>query len=201
MTQDNQFGSSGAPVAGQVSPEERAAGVATSEEKQANDALAGSEVEAPPEGFVAYVASEEFATSRFLVKAGEPKYRPQEGMTSPGLRLREGDVWAVFTAGILVSDDPLVIAWCEAHPTRCRRSDDPMTKSWATLKGLSADRANRERLLATDEIDADAAFPPNALDSALAAQAAKEGSAGANAVRDAEISRESAAKVAAGSGS
>lgn len=188
----SEYGNSGAPAAGSVTAEERTGAASSPEEKAANAALLKEEIAPSPEGVVAYVAADEFATSRFLVKAGEPKYRPQEGVTSPGLRLREGDVWAVFTAGILVTEDPLVIAWCEDNPTKCRRSDDPMTKSWATLKGLSADKANRERLVPTDEIDADAAFPPHALDHALAAQAAKEGSTGSEQVRNAEISRQSA---------
>jgi hypothetical protein len=101
-------------------------------------------------------------------------------------------VWAIFTAGILTTDNPLVIAWCEDHPERCRRSDDPMTKPWATLKALSTNRANRERSIPSEEMDADAAFPPHVLDNTLAAQAAKDGSAGAKQVQNAEISRQSA---------
>lgn len=192
---ENDIGSSSAPVAGSVTTEERVEATSSPEERAINDALLKENIAPPPDGVYAYVASDEFANSRFLVKAGDPIKSP----TSPGegsgiikLVKREGDVWAIFTAGILVTEDPLVIQWCEDNPTKCRRSDDPMTKSWATMKGLSTDKANRERLVPTDEIDADAAFPPHALDTALAAQAAKEGSAGAEQVRNAEISRQSA---------
>ena len=189
------FGDSGAPIGGSVTAEQRDEATSSPAERSANAALLKENIDPAPEGVVAYVASDEFANSRFLVKAGEySKTAPVAGSTSGIIPLvnRIGDIWAVFTAGILVTDDPLVIQWCEDHPTKCRRSDDPMTKSWATLKALSTDKANRERLVPTDEIDADAAFPPHALDNALAAQAAKEGSAGAEQVRNAEISRQSA---------
>jgi len=190
----SEFGNSGAPAAGSVTAEERAGSTSSPEERSANAGLLKEKINPAPEGVVAYVASDEFANSRFLVKAGEiTKAPPAAGSTSGIIPLvnRIGDVWAVFTAGILVTDDPLVIAWCEANTKKCRRSDDPMTKSWATLRALSTDKANRERLVPTDEIDADAAFPPHALDTDLAAQAAKEGSAGAEQVRNAEISRQS----------
>ena len=190
-----EYGDSGAPVAGSVSDEERAATADSPAERAANATLLKENIAPPEEGVYAYVACDEFANSRFLVKAGEPsKTAPVAGSTSGIIPLinRIGDVWAVFTAGILVTEDPLVIAWCEAHPKRCRRSDDPMTKSWATLKGLSTDKANRERLVPTDEIDADEAFPPHARDNDLAAQAAKDGSVGAMQVQNAENSRQSA---------
>lgn len=193
-------GNSGAPAAGSVSAEDRAASTASPEERSAGATLLKEEIAPPDEGVLAYVASDEHANSRFLVKAGVPtQAAPVAGSTLgiPPLVNRVGDVWAIFTAGILVTDDPLVIKWCEENPTKCRRSDDPMTKSWATLKALSTDKANRERLVPTDEIDADAAFPPHAIDHALAAQAAKEGSAGSEQVRNAEISRQSAIDTAA----
>ena len=190
-----EYGDSGAPAAGSVTGEERAGAASSPEERAAGTVLLKEEIAPPPDGVYAYVASDEFANSRFLVKAGEPtKAMPQAGSTAGIMPLvnRIGDIWAVFTAGILVTEDPLVIAWCEENQKKCRRSDDPMTKPWATIKGLSTDRANRERLVPTDEIDADAAFPPHALDHALAAQAAKEGSTGSEQVRNAEISRQSA---------
>ncbi len=190
-----EYGDSGAPAAGAVSSEEKAAAVATPVERAANATLLEEEIIPGSEDVVAYVAADEFANSRFLVQSGKPTPAPiVAGATSGVIPLinRIGDVWAVFTAGILVTDDPLVIEWCEDNPTKCRRSDDPMTKSWSTLKSLSTDRANRERLVPTDEINADEAFPPHALDTALAAQAAKAGSAGDEQVRNAEISRQSA---------
>ncbi len=195
MAEQEGYGDSRAPTAGSVTAEEREKSTASPDERAASASLLKEEIAPPDDGVFAYVASDEFANSRFLVKAGEyTKAAPAAGSTSGIVPLvnRVGDVWAIFTAGILVTDDPLVIAWCEDHPTRCRRSDDPMTKSWATLKALSTDKANRERLVPADEIDADAAFPPHALDTALAAQAAREGSAGAEQVKNAEISRQSA---------
>lgn len=189
-----QFGDSRAPQAGEVTAEQKEEQNFTPVERAAHNALLKESIDAPDDGVYAYVAADEHANSRFLVKAGKPtQVAAAAGSTSGIVPLvnRVGDIWAIFTAGILVTEDADVIKWCEARPHMCRRSDDPMTRSWATMKALSSHRANRERLVPTDEIDADIAFPALGLQSGLAEEAAKDGSAGAQQVRNAEISRQS----------
>jgi hypothetical protein len=190
MTQE--YGSSGAPTEGVVSSQQRQDATAD----QAGAAAAAQTLEKESvvaeaeDGLVAYVAAAEFANHRWLVKAGEPVYLRQEGATSPGMRSRDGDVWAKFVNGVLVTDKPEVIAWCEAHPTICRRETDPSTKAWATLKALQTRLANRERLLDPTEMNADESFPVNGAGN-LHEQPASPDSAGGQAVESARLSRES----------
>jgi hypothetical protein len=186
------YGDSGAPIEGVVSPEERTEHQTDASGAQAaNQQFQSEEVKvAPDSGLVAFVAAAEYANRDHLVVQGKPVYRPQEGATSPWMRSRDGDVWAKFVEGILVTDDLQVIEWCDAHPKICRRSDDPMTKSWATLKELQARRANREQLLDPSTMDADESFPPHLMDAARE-QAAKPDSPGGRLVESAEVSKHS----------
>ena len=161
------FGDSGAPAEGIVSPEQRAEAaqvVAGSKEAAAVFNPADAVVTSPDDDeLIAYVAAEAYANSRWLVKHGVAVKAPIGSGTTPGmipLVKREGDVWVKFVNSVMVTKDPLVIAWCEENTDKCRRSDDPTTKGWATLKSLKASRANREKLIDTTEMDADAAFPP-----------------------------------------
>ena len=189
-----QFGDSQAPQAGEVSAEQQAEQNFTPAERSAHNELLKENVAAPDDEIYAYEAADEHPKRRSRLKEGRHnKVAAAAGSTSGIVPLvnRTGDIWAVFTAGILVTEDPLVVTWCEVRPHMCRRSDDHMTRSWATMKALASHRANRERLVPTDEIDADIAFPASGLTSGLAAEAAKEGSAGAEQVRNAEISKQS----------
>ncbi len=188
------FGNSGAPEAGVVSPEQRQAdapdaqGAAAAAGKLDKDTIA---VEAD-DGLVSYVAAAQHANSRWLVKAGEVvKTAIPAGVTTGIIPLvkREGDIWAKFINGVMVTDDPVVIDWCASHTTICRRSDDPSTKGWATLKGLQARKANREQLIDASEMDADEAFPAD-LTSHIRNEAAKSGSPGSDAVENAELTKE-----------
>ncbi len=192
------FGDSGAPSAGEVDSAERAdATDGVQGRKQASAKFQSEEAVAlVDEGLVAYVAAEEHANSRWLVVPGKAIAAPITAGGTPGmipLVRREGDVWAKFINGVMVTDNADVIEWCKNHTKICRRSDDPMTKSWATLKSLQARRANRERLLDSSEMDADEAFPAGMIGS-LQEQAAKSGSPGAAAVESAETTKESIAQ-------
>ena len=198
------FGNSGAPTEGTVTGEQRAE--ASKDAAGTTQAAAGfkpeDEVAKAEDELVAYVAAEEYANSRWLIKPGKPVAAPIGSGTTPGmipLVKREGDVFAKFVNGVLVTKDPDILKWCSEHTTVCRRSDDPMTKGWATLKSLQAKRANRESLIDTSEMDADEAFPPGLVGSAkeiAAAHAAKAGSAGDEAVKNAETTKESVAQAA-----
>ena len=189
----SDYGNSGAPTEGTVKPEERAAATEhVTGTKTATEQFSDEIVQAPgnPE-LVAFVASSEHANRDWLVVQGTPVYKKEEGATSPGMRSRDGDVWAKFVDGILVTDDPRVIAWCDENTKICRRADDPMTKSWATIKALQARRANREQILDSSEMDADASFPVGGAGELVTkAEAAKSNSAGDTLVESALLTKE-----------
>lgn len=198
-----QYDGSGAPEAGVVSPEARREAREDDADAQgAAQHFQREEVVVPPEeGLVAYVAAGEYANATYLIKAGEPVKAPLQAGGTIGivpLVKRESDVWAKFINGVLVTDKPEVIKWCDEHPTICRRSDDPATKAWATLKDLQTHRANRERLHDPSEMDADASFPAGLTDN-LREQAAKPGSPGGRAVESAEITKQSVERERAAS--
>ncbi len=193
------FGSSGAPAEGQVAPEQRKAATADQPGTQSAEQKFNSEagtVVGEETGLVGFVSDPEHANKRWLVKAGTPIKTAMAAGGSVGvipLVTREGDVWAKFVNGVLVTDDPVIITWCDEHPAICRRSDDPATKGWATLKELSVHRSNRERLLDPSDMNADESFPPGMANVAgLRAEAAKVSSAGGQLVENAELSKQSA---------
>lgn len=189
------YGDSGAPVAGEVAPQAKQEARGDLQGRQAASEQLGEEkidvtVE---EGQVAYVAAAEHSNSAHLVEAGTlVKTALAPGNTSGIVPLvtREGDVWAKFINGVLVTDDSKVIAWCDEHTKICRRTTDPATKGWATLKDLSARKANREQLIDPSEMNADDTFPVGMVDN-LRAEAAKAGSPGSDLVEAAETSRQS----------
>jgi hypothetical protein len=187
------IGASGAPLAGEVTPDQRQAALDHQPGSQAAaETLAAETIEAAADSkLIAFVAADEYANYEKLVEAGEPQYLRQEGATSPGMRTRKGDVWAKFVNGVLVTDDEKVIEWCDAHSKICRRETGPMTKGWATLKNLQTRKANRERLLDPTEMDADESFPVDGAGD-LREQAASPDSAGGQAVEAARLTRESA---------
>ncbi len=188
------FGNSGAEELGAPTPQER---VDLPDNKGATAAASILEKEdvqvEADDGLIAYVAAAQHANSRWLVQAGETvKTAIPAGVTTGIIPLvkREGDIWAKFVNGVMVTDNEVVIDWCGKHTDICRRSDDPMTKGWATLKGLQARLANREQLIDPSEMNADEAFPAGLVDH-IVAQAAKPGSPGDAAVKNAELTKES----------
>jgi hypothetical protein len=187
----NEYGNSGAPEAGVVTPQQRGEVTGALPDRQgAATQLQTEEVTASPieEGLVGFVAAAEHATSDWLVEAGKLVKAPIPAGSTSGivpLVRRDGDVWAKFSNGVLVTKDPKVIKWCDEHSKICRRSSDPVTKGWATLKELEARKANREKLLDASEMNADETFPPGLVDN-LREQAAKPGSSGDQLVGQAE---------------
>lgn len=192
------YGDSGAPAEGTVSPEARKEALGDMPgARSASQQFGGEEIEAPADSnLVAYVAAAEHANLEKLVKAGNPIAAPMSASGPTGvipLMKREGDVWAKFVNGILVTDDPVVIKWCDENPSICRRESDPMTKGWATLNELSVQKANRDQLVDPSDMNADETFPPGVVgDDNLREQAAKPDSTGGQLVKSARLSREAA---------
>ena len=187
------YGDSGAPEMGAPTAEQRKEAQPDTQGSVAAAGLLEKETIDVEEddGLISYVSSAEHANSRWLVKPGEVvKTAIPAGVTTGIIPLvkREGDIWVKFVNGIMVTDNPEVIDWCSKNTDKCRRSDDPMTPSWATLKGLQARKANREQLIDPSEMNADEAFPAD-LTEHIAAQAAKSGSSGSDAVENAELTK------------
>jgi hypothetical protein len=88
--------------------------------------------------FRSFVAPKE-RNLRQLVKAGELNQvrdpNSPTGWRDAGRKATgpNSDVFVEFRSGSLTTDDPDVIAWCEAHPKICRDAADPETVVWANL--------------------------------------------------------------------
>lgn len=131
----------------------KAAQQAAAEEQQkaakAAEGMAGQPVK-PMEGahkYRVFVSPQQKDTS-FLVKPGTlVSFRDPNSPTGTRDVRRDGDIWAVFTGGYLVTSDSLVIAWAEAHPDICRDARDPRTAAWAALKERQMPAGNREALI------------------------------------------------------
>lgn len=94
----------------------------------------------------------------FLVKPGElVRLRDQNSPTGYRDTMREGDVRAVFTSGVLVTNDPVIIAWCEANPDKCRDANLAGTEFWFNVRQAQIPLANRDPSL-DQGIDVDAAL-------------------------------------------
>lgn len=166
-----------------------------SEDLQSKDTIAAPEAEA----YKTFVSAEEFHNTRFLAHPGEAVRAPILAGSTSGivpLITREGDLFAEFHSGVLVTKVPEVIAWCQKHPSVCRDATDPRTPGWATLKAMQASKANREAALG-QEINVDAmAFPdiPGADPAAVAAVPAG-GDVGQQAVASALNTQEKLERV------
>lgn len=189
-------------ITGEVSSQQRAEALKGLDERKAAAATLEQQKVAPPpaelQGHKGFVAAREYANATFLVKPGKPVPTPIVAGMPVGIQplaRREGDVWASFNGGVLVTDDPVIIQWCLDHPKVCRPSDDPMTKGWATIKDMQARLSNRDPIVDSSQLDADETFPPDMMERlASQAQAAKVGSPGADAVDAAETIREVTAR-------
>jgi hypothetical protein len=102
------------------------------------------ETAGPPPGTRVFVAPA-YPNMRVLVKQGKLIQAPSPD--GPRDIRREGDVWAKFVGGILVTDDPDVIAWCEAHHDVCRDAYDPKTEVWVALVQAQRETATSEAKL------------------------------------------------------
>lgn len=86
--------------------------------------------------------------ARFLVKPGKlVQFRDPNSPTGTRDARRDGDVWAVFAGGVLVTDNPTIIAWCEKSTEICRDADDPRTEAWAMLKEGQVPTSTRDPLI------------------------------------------------------
>jgi len=107
-------------------------------------------------GYVAYVTYDAHLNTEFMVEPGTPVKLPPSPYTPPGvvsISHREGDVVARFVGGILTTNDPQVIDWCDNHPTICRPAADPRTKGWLALKNTQVATSTREAQ--NHDLDAD----------------------------------------------
>jgi len=131
--------------------ERKAAEESTAAIREAAEGLKGQPVEAMPkeerQGKRVFVAPIEKNT-KYLVKAGTMvRFRDPNSPTGMRDAAREGDIWAQFSNGVLVTDIPEVIAWCLGNKDICRPADDPRTAAWAQLKERQVPTAERESQL------------------------------------------------------
>jgi len=170
MVQDE----SAAPVVS-MTAEQRREAAAQVEARNAATAAAAAGIEQakkagkgpPPLRGVRVFICPQQPNSLFLVKAGTViSFRDPNSPTGKRDASREGDIWAEFIEGVLSSDDPEVIAWCEAHsvdealhqvyhrergqkscPIKtglCCDAAHPMAEIWADMKSAQMPLANRE---------------------------------------------------------
>lgn len=87
----------------------------TAQEPPADGMLERTKQGAQEQGYRGFVAPVETNT-RFLIKAGTPfAVRDPNSPTGERLTRRDGDQFVQFHGGSLTTNDPDVIAWCEAH--------------------------------------------------------------------------------------
>jgi hypothetical protein len=115
----------------------------------AGHALEGEDI--PPiagtEKFRAFVAAKAYANYQVLVKEGTPVKLPPSAMVTAGVEgtlRRDGDIYARFRNGVLVTDVPEIIEWCLKHPDICQDADDPRAAAWASLKAGQTKTATSE---------------------------------------------------------
>jgi hypothetical protein len=136
--------------------------------EKAQNSLQKAKVKSPSKAlqsrFHAFVNPTE-PTTRYLVRKGEVvRLRDQNSATgfrdtsreTPG-EPEKSDKWAVFRGGILVTDDPEIIAWCQEHDTICRDANAPGTEFWFNVKRAQIPLANQDPSL-DQGIDVDAAL-------------------------------------------
>ncbi len=98
-------------------------------------------------GYVGFVAPVERNT-RILANpdvTDNPVIRLNDQNSPTGKRdtMRENDVWIEFVGGSFITNDPIAIEWCRAHPSICRDVTDPLTSTWAMLKLGQVPLSNR----------------------------------------------------------
>ena len=81
---------------------------------------------------------------KVLVKPGKVITRVNPGSPMDTDVRRDGDVWARFQEGILVTEDPDVVAWCEARPDFCRDARNPQTRAWAVMVEAQMETSTQE---------------------------------------------------------
>lgn len=119
--QEHEVNGGGTPV---ESKEDRQAGMAQAEAQAASagkaaagmDEAAVSGKRIAPESTLRVFLSPQHPNTKYLVRVGKVlSFKAQDSPSGMRDTAREGDVWAQFSGGVLATDDPIVIAWCEAH--------------------------------------------------------------------------------------
>ncbi len=188
---------SGAPTA-DPSAEQRQAVLGGAEtRKDSAEGLENTTLKEDPElrGFRAFVAKATHGNSKILVNPKEAKIKelPPTAGSAAGLPFylrRDGDIFADFTEGVLVTKDPQVIAWCEANPQICRDAADPRTRMWVQLKNMQTQTPSRDVTL-DPTIDIDEELFPEGFD----LTPRKDDVSGDDAIAAALSSRNSAIEV------
>lgn|SRR5574341_329102 len=158
---------------GEVSKEELERLTAAREAAQTRAAVLDKPITALPDeaqSHRAFVAAKEYANARFLVVKGTPVKTPFMSGNPIGVQPishREGDVFATFVGGVLVTADPRIIDWCLKNPAKCRPADDSRSRAWASIKEGQTPLANREAVVPSD-IDADEMFYGGGMAEAIA---------------------------------
>ncbi len=115
----------------------------------------------PIVGYVGFVAPVEQNT-KILANPSETdnpviRLRDQNSATGQRDTQRTHDVFIEFVHGSFVTNDPIAIEWCRAHPNICRDVGDPLTSTWYMLKQGQIPLANRVPSTPS-EVDIDAAL-------------------------------------------
>ena len=97
-----------------------------------------------PEGVRVFVAPA-YRGGKFLAKAGTVVQVPSP--RGPWDKERQGDIWVKFDNGVFRTDDPVAIAWCEAHPDVCRDAYDSKTPAWVALTEATMETARQSARL------------------------------------------------------
>ena len=171
----------------ELTEEERKAGVAQASAtiKAQEEAAAGIKEAArsgrrpPPETTLRVFLSPKEPNTTFLVEAGKMiSFRDPNSPTGQRDARRDGDVFARFVSGVLATDDPVVIEWCEGHGPDaaahkeyhrkvgtdartcqagvglCCDAQDEQAEVWAEFKSAQVPTATREATMPTG-IDVD----------------------------------------------
>ena len=171
MQEHEQTGGAPAPL------EDSRAGAAEGEARAVKEGQAAAGMDAgiasgkriAPKTTLRLFLSAQHPNTKFLVTVGTVEwFKAQDSPTGRRDTGREGDVWAQFSGGMLATDDPVVIEWCEAHgpnedlhreyhrardeSTRgcraghgvCCDAKDPNAAAWVAMKDAQVPNASRE---------------------------------------------------------
>jgi hypothetical protein len=167
----------------------------------------------PPETTLRVFLCPKEPNTTFLVKAGAMvSFRDPNSPTGKRDAQRDGDIFARFVNGVLATDDPVVIEWCEGHGPDaeahkeyhrkvgtnaractvghglCCDAQNPQAEVWAEFKSAQVPTATREATMPTG-IDVDAILTGGQLKG-------HTGGEGTRLVQAAEATRKAAKGVA-----
>lgn len=150
--------------------------------RNANAGLKGTGFAPAPVSNLRSFMSPTHPNDSFLVVTGATVKAPMQMSSVMGIEphiRRDGDVWATFSSGVCSTEDPIILAWLEAHsgdavahgeyhreqgsnvqcgtPVGLCRENGPGVAQWAELKLGQLPLANRPQNISPD-LDVDAIF-------------------------------------------